>query len=186
VKSVGEPVALFGHSSGAALAISGAALAAEDVVALALYEPPLRETGARFSDDDTWRRTNAAVADGRLHDAVQIMTIEIGLDHDEQALFAAPAVAVLVHPLIPVALRDTREFYRPLDGALEKLTMPVLLMQGARSGDHFKGAIRYLAERLDDAQMVEIAGTGHMGPVTAAEAVAQDLARFLQQMSSKA
>lgn len=115
------------------------------------------------------------------------MTTEIGLDHDEQALFALPAVAELVHPLIPVALREAREFYRPLDrDALEQLTMPVLLMQGARSGDHFKEAIRFLAERLDDAQIVEIAETGHMGPMTAAETVAQDLARFLQQMSSKA
>lgn len=52
VKSVGEPVALFGHSSGAALAIGSAALAAEDVVALALYEPPLHVAwGARFRDD---------------------------------------------------------------------------------------------------------------------------------------
>lgn len=64
--------------------------------------------------------------------------------------------------------------------------MPVLLIHGTRSAHHFKEATRYLAERLDDAQMVEITETGHMGPVTAAEAVAQDLIRFLQQMSSKA
>ena len=44
VESIGEPVGLFGHSSGAIWALGGAALSPASVRGLAVYEPPFRRS----------------------------------------------------------------------------------------------------------------------------------------------
>lgn len=56
--------------------------------------------------------------------------------------------------------------------------MPVLLLEGSRSSDHYRDAVRSLCETLDDARVVEIDGAGHMGPVTHSQAVAEELVSF--------
>ena len=90
-QSIGEPVALFGHSSGAVWALGGAALSPADVRALALYEPPFPALEPPMTDDQLARMTSAVTED-RLADGVQIATDEIiGLGADEIALFSLPA-----------------------------------------------------------------------------------------------
>ena len=179
VAGIGEPVALFGHSSGALWAAGGAALSAARVRALALYEPPFPALDPPMSDDQ-YARVKAAVADGRLADAVQIVTGEIiRLGADEQALFSTPGVAERAQAAVPVAVQEAPEVNRPFDdAALEKLSMPVLVLQGERTRSEFKNAASKLAERLEDARVAEIAGAGHLGPLTAPEAVARELVDF--------
>lgn len=93
VQSIGEPVGLFGHSSGALWALGGAALCPIHVRALALYEPPFPALEPPTSDEQ-YVRLNAAITEDRRADAVQVLTREIiGLSADEQALFSMPGVA---------------------------------------------------------------------------------------------
>lgn len=181
VGSIGEPTGLFGHSSGAVWALGGAALAAAHVRGVALYEPPLPVAEPLMSDDQ-YDRISTAAAEGRMADAVLIAVSEIiGLDADEQALFQAPGVAERAQGVIPVVVQELPEANRPFDDvSLDKLTMPVLVLQGATSRVQFKVAAHHLAERLEDASLVEIAGAGHIGPLTAPEAVAQELVRFFR------
>ena len=179
VASIGPPVALFGHSSGALWAAGGAALAAARVRALALYEPPFPALDPPMSDDQ-YARLKAAVADGRHADAVQIAMGEIvRLGADEQALFSAPGVAERAQAAVPVLVQESPEVNRPWDDAvLEKLSMPVLVLQGEHTRSEFKNAASKLAERLEDARVAEVAGAGHLGPLTAPEAVARELVNF--------
>jgi pimeloyl-ACP methyl ester carboxylesterase len=179
VESLGEPVAVFGHSSGALWALGGAALSPARVRALALYEPPFPRLEPPMSDDQ-YARVKDAVAEGRLADGVQIVTGEIiGLGAGEQALFSAPGVAERAQAVLPVVVQELPEVNRPFEDALlEKLSMAALVLQGERSRAEFKDAARDLSERLEDARVAEIAGAGHLGPLTAPELVARELVGF--------
>ena len=149
------------------------------VRALAIYEPPFPRLEPPLSDDQ-YTRIKAAVAEGRLADGLQIATGEIiGLGADEQVLFSAPGVAERAQAALPVVVQELPEVNRPFEVALlEKLSMPVLILQGERSRADFKHAARNLSERLEDARVAEIAGAGHLGPLTAPEPVASELVGF--------
>lgn len=181
VRSIGEPAGVFGHSSGAVWVLGGAALAAAHVRGVALYEPPIVGPWWVISDEAIDRLTSAA-AEGRMADAVGLAVSEIArLNDDDQAIFSVPPGSEIAEANIPVFVREAREINRPPDdAAFEKLTVPVLVLQGTRTGAHYKDAARHLTAQLDDARVVEIAGPGHMGPLTAAEAVAQELVRFFR------
>ena len=144
-ESVGEPVGVFGHSSGAVWALGGAALAPTRVRALALYETPFPALEPPMSDDE-YSRVRAAIAEGRPADAVQILTGEIiGLSADEQALFSAPGVAERAQAALPMVVHEAPEMNRPFEEALlAKLSMPVLVLHGERSRIEFKNAARTL------------------------------------------
>jgi pimeloyl-ACP methyl ester carboxylesterase len=181
VKGIGEPVSVYGHSAGAAWVLGGASRAAAACRAIALYEPPFPVTRPVMSDE-AYARFCSAIAKDRLTDAFWIsMDDVIDPTDEERALFAAPGVAELVEPLLRLGVREMPEFNRPPDTELfAKLTMPVLLLEGTRSGHHFKEAVRSLSETLDHARVVQVAGVGHLGPVTHAEAVADELVSFFR------
>lgn len=185
VASIGEPAYVFGHSMGAVWVLGGAALAASRVRGVALYEPGIPVPGWAPTVD-TQADLLAAMAEGRMVDAVRITVSEvIGLNDDEQAFFLVPPALQVAERNLPVAARDAAALNHPLDDvALEKLTMPVLLIGGARSGAHFREASRRLAERIDHARVVEIPDAGHLGPLTNAEAVVKELVRFFHSLDS--
>jgi pimeloyl-ACP methyl ester carboxylesterase len=179
VESIGEPVGVFGHSSGAVWALGGAAISPAHVRALALYEPPFPALEPPMSDEQ-YERVRAAITEGRLAAAVQITTGEIvGLSAEEQALFSAPDVAERAQAALPVVVQELPEVNRPFEDALlQKLSMRVLVLLGERSRVEFKHAARDLGERLADARFAEITGAGHVGPLTAPEPVAHELVGF--------
>ena len=131
--------------------------------------------------DEQYARVRAAVTEGTLDEAVQVITGEIiGLSVEEQALFSAPGVAERAQAALPVVVQEAPEMNRPFEDALlEKLHMPVLVLHGERTRAEFKKAARDLTERLDDARFVEVADAGHIGPLTKAEPVARELVGFL-------
>ena len=179
VQSIGKPVGVFGHSSGASWALGGATLVPAHVRALALYEPPFPALEPPTSEEQ-YEQLRAAIAEDRRADAVQIAVGEIiGLGADEQALFSSPGVAERAQAAISVAVQELPEVNRPFeDASLATLTMPVLVLHGERSRIEFKNAARHLSGRLNDARGVEIAGAGHIGPLTAPEGVANELIGF--------
>ena len=150
VEGIGEPVGVFGHSSGAVWALGGAAISPAHVRALALYEPPFPALEPPMSDEQ-YARVKAAVTEGTLDEAVQITTGEIiGLSVGEQALFSAPGVAERAQAALPVVVQEAPEMNRPFEDALlEKLHMPVLVLYGERTRAEFKKAARDLTERLE-------------------------------------
>jgi pimeloyl-ACP methyl ester carboxylesterase len=181
VEGIGERVSVFGHSSGAVWVLGGAARAAAACRALALYEPAL-PVARPVMRDEAYSRYCSAVAEDRLTDAFWIATDDVIEPTDEErALFATPGVAELAAPVLPLGVREIAELNRPTDtDAFATLTMPVLLLEGTRSGDHFKDAVRSVSEGLDHARVVEIEGVGHLGPVTHPEAVADELIAFFE------
>ena len=81
--------------------------------------------------------------------------------------------------MLPLVVKEAPEVNRPFDETvLERLSMPVLVLSGERSRAEFRDAARLLVDRLEDARVAEIAGAGHLGPLTAPEPVARELVAF--------
>jgi pimeloyl-ACP methyl ester carboxylesterase len=191
VDSIGEPVGLFGHSRGAALALS-AAPHSTGVVAVAAYEPHVPE----LYDESDIRRVEEAVEhmsgaldDDRLADAVVGFFAQIALiDEDELAAVSSPMVVEAMSPNISPIVQDIAQWELPRSVdtlSLEQLTMPVLLLHGSRSRAFYGSVIRQLADRLAEVQVTEIASAGHLDPILAPEPVASELLRFFDAQISE-
>ncbi|TVR17870.1 MAG: hypothetical protein EA387_15790, partial [Nitriliruptor sp.] len=68
--------------------------------------------------------------------------------------------------------------------ALASITVPVLLLQGDRTLPWFDRGNRHVVKHTPEAENRIIAGAGHGGPGLMPEAVADELARFLQRDSA--
>jgi pimeloyl-ACP methyl ester carboxylesterase len=185
VESIGEPVALFGHSSGGAFAI-GAASRARQVRALAVYEPALPELASEQMLAHwiaAFARSQRLVRDGRIVDAAQVILEDVALANpDELATIAASGAAELLAPNVPIHLREVDRYpaYRVLPPhRLERLPERILLLIGARTHASYRGIVADLSGRLD-ATVGEVPGAGHLGPQIMAAAVATELAAFLE------
>src|SRR5215217_5681376 len=78
VAEVGGPVGLFGHSSGAALALRAAA-GSGDVTRLALFEPPfVAPDEGDSANADLAHRIDTLVSEGKLGEAVEAFQLAIG------------------------------------------------------------------------------------------------------------
>lgn len=183
--SIGEPILLMGHSSGGALAL-GAATRAAHVVAIAAYEPALPELSEEIRGRyaDAFARMRDAAAEGRLTDAATIALEDCALANDDElATMANAGVAELLALNVPVHVRDHQFVdYRLLDSpSLERLTMPILLLHGERSHPFYTDVVRHLAEQLPAVHVRRIVGAGHMGPLLASGAVAEEVIHFFTQ-----
>lgn len=181
--SVGEPVGLVGHSSGGAFALA-AAVRSERVASLALYEPALPELDEeiRAGFHDAFARMRVAAAEGSLVEAAQIALEHCALANDEElAMLASAGAADFVAPNVPVHLRDhgfiSHRFLEP--DRLERLTMPILLLNGSRTHPFYRSVVDHLSGQLRNVRVREVEGAGHMAPLLAPQAVADGLAGFL-------
>lgn len=184
IESIGDDVCLFGHSAGGTLSLEAAArLSAVD--ALALYEPALFELAdvalaARLTDGLV--RVRRAVDEGRMTDAVRIFLEDVALANEhELALLADAGAEQEMAPLVPVVLDEVDQSGLPRlsDLALlEQVSMPVLLLHGARTHPFYTGALRFLAGRLRESAVREIPDVGHLGPEVDPRAVATALTRL--------
>jgi pimeloyl-ACP methyl ester carboxylesterase len=180
VNGIGEPTALFGHSSGATWSL-GAAGQCSALTGMALYEPALPVTRPVISDHD-YQRFVAAVDAGRGAEAA-LISIDAVVEPtgEERAFFEA--VAELTAPVLPSAVKEFPELNRPVDlTALARIRAPLALVQGSRSGDHFRQANRLVHDQVPHSRVIEIDGVGHLGPLTHPNAVAHELGNlFLAQ-----
>lgn len=185
VESIGDPVALFGHSAGGAHALEAAAHTSA-VATLTLYEPTLTE----LADEDLLARYAQAFTDvrhaageGRLADAAWIFLKELALINDtEQAIVSEANVVQEMAPLVPVVLEEVAQSGPPrlTDlSLLERVTMPVLLLRGSRTHSFYKRVVDYLADRLADCRVREIPEVGHLGPEIEPEPVSAELVGLL-------
>lgn len=64
---------------------------------------------------------------------------------------------------------------------LAKITVPTLLMHGARSARHdwFSDGVRHVAHHVPDPDLREVVDAGHFGVALAPEPIADELTRFL-------
>jgi pimeloyl-ACP methyl ester carboxylesterase len=184
----GDRFDLVGHSYGAATALVAAVRHQRRVRSLVLYEPTLfallDEQRPPPNGADGIRQVcalaTAALAQGDRRSAARHF---IDFWMGAGALEAMPAHR---QEAIEAAMVDVHSWATALFGhatplsAFAALDLPVLLMVGRESPASSRDVAQLLAATLPRVQVVELAGLGHMGPVTHAEVVNDRIDAFLR------
>jgi pimeloyl-ACP methyl ester carboxylesterase len=187
LEKAGAPLALVGHSYGAAVALIAALANPGRVRALALYEPTL------FSLIET-ENPAPNEADG-IRGAVARATAALDAGDKDAA-----AEQFIDYWMVPGAWKQTPEARRPAIAAsgvnvrrwahalmkeptplaaFRSLDIPVLYMVGKRSTVSAHGVARLLTAALPRVEVVEFEKLGHMAPVTDPEPVNAAILDFL-------
>ncbi len=185
----GSPLALVGHSYGAAVALIAALAHPGRVRAMALYEPTLfslldAEKLAPNEADGIRKAVADAVA--ALEAGNQDAAAECFIDYwmgtgtwkqtpEQRKAPIAASVANVRRWAHALTTEPT-----PL-AAFRTLDIPVLYMVGKRSTASARGVARLLTKALPRVEVVEFEDLGHMGPVTHPEPVNEAIKQFLER-----
>jgi len=166
ITEAGGSACVFGHSSGAVLALN-AAEHGLSIEKLALYEAPLIVDRSRPSTENDWAQIEALVGAGRRDDALKVFLRSVGI----------PAFAVALMRWLPVwakimAVAQTlphdgalvRQLQRgePLPaGAWAHVTVPALAIAGGKSPAWMQSGTRALATVLSHAEYRALEGQTH-------------------------
>jgi pimeloyl-ACP methyl ester carboxylesterase len=166
VASAGAGPFVFGHSSGAALALRAAAQGVP-MAALVAYEAPYIIPGTREVAEDAAGRLAALLAAGRRADALRYWMTDV-VRAPAQVIPAMenspawPALQALAHTL-PYDLALTGEPGIPVD-YLARITVPVLVLGGANSPDWFRRTVEATTGAIPGARLVMLEGQDHGAP----------------------
>jgi pimeloyl-ACP methyl ester carboxylesterase len=160
VSATGGAASVFGHSSGAALALEAAA-ARVDIRALAAYEPPYTgEGGATPELADELRRLAAS---GRREDAATLFLRTTGAPPQVIDMIKAgpdwPGMLAIAHTL-SYDITLCNGGVAPVD-RLAKIPARTLALAGGASAGWAAEAARTVAATVPDASMQVLAGQGH-------------------------
>jgi pimeloyl-ACP methyl ester carboxylesterase len=162
-ETIGEPPLVFGHSSGAVLALECVVARPALFRGAALYEPPLtRETP---NTEEALERARRAVAEGRPGRAMRIFTHEmVGLPRAQARLIG---MLVSLHPQMrkmaarQIADVEAMHALGPRRTAYATITTPTLLVGGDRSPGSLDRHLGILAEAITAATRITLEGQGH-------------------------
>lgn len=165
IAAAGSRAFVFGHSSGAALALRAAA-AGLPIAGVVAYEAPFLTEGRPRPAQDRAARIRDLVASGRRPEAVKYWMSEIVQAPAEMVASLdsahwAAGLAALAHTL-PYDLELTGDSL-PVD-VLAKITAPVLVLGGATSPDWFHRTVEATARAIPTARLTMIDGYGHDAP----------------------
>jgi pimeloyl-ACP methyl ester carboxylesterase len=162
----GGAACIFGHSSGAVLALQAAAHGLP-LKKLALYEAPLIVDHSRPSTENEWAQVRAFIAEGRRSEAVKVFLKSVGL----------PRFIIAIMQWLPIWAKITRVAHTlPHDGAIvgplqkgeplpadawSNVRVPALVMGGGKSPAWMQNGTRALAAVLPRAQHRILKGQAH-------------------------
>ncbi len=180
IETLGGAVDVFGHSSGAVLALE-AAMQGLPIERLAVYEPPYVVDGMRpLPPDDLDERLTALVRDDRRDDAVVLFSTEaVGLPPAVvDGMRAAPVwgrLTGLAHTL-PYDTAIHHGYTLPAV-RLAELCLPLLVLDGSESSPWLRATARALADSVPEARRLTLDGEDH-GVLQHPEALEPVLAEF--------
>jgi len=168
IDATGGEAVVYGHSSGAGLALRAAA-SGLPISRLVLHEPPYGP-----DDDDSVRaarelggRVRTAVAGGRRGEAIALFMTESGAPPDVVEAMRRDPRFLAVAPTMPydheVMGDEERGGTIPVD-LVHTVTVPTLVIAGGASPDFFRDTATRLAQLLPDASLTTLAGHDHEAP----------------------
>ena len=181
------PLALVGHSYGAAVALIAALATPGRIRALALYEPTLfsvldADTPPPNKADDirTVVREASRAVDAGDHDAAAERFIDYWMGAGSWGQMPAQRKVPIAASVASVGRWGHALLTEPTPlEAFRSLRIPVLYMVGKASPAAAHGVARALTKTLPNVELVELDGLGHMAPVTHPEVVNPVIAQFL-------
>lgn len=180
LEEVAGPAAVYGHSSGAALALI-AATSGVPIRRLVLHEPPYGH-----DEEESMRTTRAlaenvraALAEDRRADAIKLFFADSGMPPEMiEGMSADPrmqALAATMHHDLEVMGDETRGGTIPED-LVRSIDVPTLVISGTTSPDFFRDTAARITELLPNGTHVLLEGQDHGAP---ADVVAPVVADFL-------
>ena len=194
LERAGSPLALVGHSYGAAVALIAALANPGRVRALALYEPTLFsliDAQTPGPNDAEGIRDVVIEAGVALNAGNQDAAAERFIDY-WMGTGSWKQIPAQRKPLIAASVTNVRRWGHALFTeptplrAFRSLDVPVLYMVGKRSTPSALGVARLLVNTLPQVQFVEFENLGHMGPVTNPDVVNEAIGQFLEQIEDTA
>jgi pimeloyl-ACP methyl ester carboxylesterase len=188
----GAPIALVGHSYGAAVALIAALEHPGRIRALALYEPTLfalLDAEAPPPNQADGIRNAVAAASVALddgdHEAAAGLFIDYWMGAGTWDKMPAQRKPPIVASIVNVRRWEHALFAEATPLAIfRELEVPVLYMVGQGSTASARGVARLLTSVLPRVEVVEFKDLGHMGPITHPEQVNASIARFLDRVGS--
>lgn len=160
-----EPPFVFGHSSGAAIALRAAA-AGLPVAGIVAYEAPFLNEDTPRPSVDPGERIRELVSSGRRREAVVFWMSEIVRLPDEMLaqLDGAPWVAAL-EPLVPTLPYELAVTAGGVPASeLGAISAPVLILGGKNSPGWFQRSVAEQAAATPGAQLTMLDGFDHNAP----------------------
>jgi pimeloyl-ACP methyl ester carboxylesterase len=186
--SAAAPADVIGHSFGAVVALRLALNHPERVRRLVLIEPTLFAAAKAAGSAEVAPHLAlhaafaAALAAGEAERAAEVFTADWGTGEpwaglpERQRRYITERIH-LIPAADPVLMDDSGHLLAP--GRLERLRLPVLIIEGGASPGVIPAIAAALAERLPEARRARMPGAGHMLPVTHAPQVAAEIGAFL-------
>lgn len=179
IAEVEGSAAVYGHSSGAGLALNAAA-AGLPITKLILHEPPYGgdDEESRRSARELAQTIQKAIDEDRRADAISAFLEASGMPPEAARGAAADERMLAVAPTMPYdfeVMGDTRGGGIPVDLA-RKVDLPTLVIAGDASPAFFMDTARRLVELLPNGRLAVLEGADHGAP---AEVVAPVVESFL-------
>jgi pimeloyl-ACP methyl ester carboxylesterase len=166
IEQAGGTACLYGHSSGAALALEAAAQLGGKVTGLAMYEAPYNDDpGAQRAWAQYIRQLTEALADGRRGDAVALFMKYVGMPDDQiDGMRHAPFWPGM-EAVAPTLAYDHTAILGPVAsvpaGLAARVRTPALVMYGDASFPFMRDTAAALSQAMPHAQFLTLAGQTH-------------------------
>ena len=165
IEEIGEPVFLYGHSSGAALAIEATNKLNKQVRKLAIYEAPY----ALDSDQSKAAREynsllKKLLASGRNGDAVALFVRSVGVSDKQVQAMKRMTMWRGLEKLAPTLAYDSDtlgEGHSLPTALLAGITTPTLVMHGGAGTPAMRDTAQAISEAIPKAQLRTLAGQTH-------------------------
>ena len=165
VDAVGGPVCLYGHSSGAAIALQATLKLRKQVRKLAIYEAPYAlDAAARKAANNYDRQLDELLASKRYGDAVALFIRAVGVsDKQVQAMKKMPMWRGLeaMAPTLAYESGVLGEGHSLPTALLASITTPTLVMHGGTGAPAMRDAARAIKEAIPNAKLRTLAGQKH-------------------------
>jgi pimeloyl-ACP methyl ester carboxylesterase len=165
IDEVGGPVYLYGHSSGAAIALEAAFRLRRRVRKLAIYEAPYAlDVDARKAAKEYNGLLKKLLASKRNGDAVALFIRAVGVSEKQiQALRRMPMWRGL-EAMAPTLAHDSEvlgEGHSLPTALLAGVTTPTIVMHGGAGAPSMRDAAQAITEAIPNAQLRTLAGQTH-------------------------
>jgi pimeloyl-ACP methyl ester carboxylesterase len=177
ITAAGGSASVFGHSSGAVLALEAAAKPLP-ITKLAVYEPPYIVDDTRARPERLGERVSALIASGRRSEAMKLFLTE-GPEVPPEiiaAMEAGPGWAPMeaLAPTLPYDLAICGAQTLPVD-RLGNIAIPTLALSGGASPEWARNAVDAVAAAIPGSEHISLAGQTHGA---ADDVIAPVLAKF--------
>ena len=178
---------LVGHSYGAHISLKIALDNPDRVASLTLYEPTafyFLEPGepARLEIETIRDETKRLIEAGENEKAAECF-VDYWIGPGAWLATAEPAQAGIVKGIGKIRFEWGTGFDPKCSPQqIQALSMPILLLMGARTTSPARGVVAVLRKLLPKADFVELNSLGHMGPVTHPDVVNREIIDFINKI----